>query len=109
DDVRDVLAFVVDGGNDWMRRVDGGNGELGGGDDKPFVDEDLGAGWMIDDHQTELIVVVSFPKLGRDTQIVVAVARHELIASDLVPLFCRLDARGTERVDAQSNRRTPRH
>src|ERR1044071_909201 len=64
---------------------------------------------MIDDHQRELIVVVSFPKLGGDPQVVIAIMWHELIATDLVPLFRRFDARRSERVDAQTDCRTPRH
>src|SRR5689334_9029318 len=64
---------------------------------------------MIDDHQRELIVVVSFPELGCDAQIVETVVRHELIAPDLVPLFRRFDACRAERVDTQTDRRAPRH
>ena len=47
---------------------------------------------MIDDHQTEMIVVVSLPKFSRDSQIVITIVWHELIAADLVPLFSRFDA-----------------
>src|SRR3989441_7277998 len=56
-----------------------------------------------------MIIVVSFPKLSGDAQIVVTIARHEFIATDLVPLLGGFDSRGANRVDAQADRRTPGH
>src|SRR5215217_2861080 len=64
---------------------------------------------MIDNHEGELVVVVSFPKLGGDAEIVKTVVRHELITTDFVPLFSRFDARGSECVDTQADRGAPRH
>ncbi len=64
---------------------------------------------MIHDHQAEVVVVVDFPEFGGDAKVVITIARNELIAPDLVPLFGRFNSRRAERVDAQADRRTPRH
>src|SRR5689334_9812364 len=102
DDVRYVRAFIVDGGGNRVRRVDGRDSQLRGRDYKTFVNKNVGAGGMIDDLEIELIVVIRLPQLCGDAQIVITVARYELIAADLVPLFRGFDARGAECVDAQA-------
>ncbi len=43
-----------------------------GGIDKSFVDEDLSAFRMIDRHQPDVVVVISFPKFGGDAYVVVS-------------------------------------
>src|SRR5687768_14393751 len=64
---------------------------------------------MIYNHQTEMIVVVTLPKFGGDSYVVKTVAWDELISSDLVPLLRSFDSCRSQGVDAQSNRRAPRH
>src|ERR1043166_2008789 len=64
---------------------------------------------MIDDHQSEVIVIIGLPEFRRYPQVVETIVRHELIATDLVPLFHGLDSRRAERVDPKPDRRAPRH
>src|SRR6185369_12867856 len=77
--------------------------------DESLVDEDLSTFGMIDRHQTDVLVVINFPQLCGDADVVVTVVRHELVAADLVPLAGRGDLCGAERVNAQADRRAPRH
>ena len=74
-----------------------------------LVDEDLGAGGMIDDEQRDEIEEVRLPQLRRDAQVVGAVARHELIAAHLDPVFGHQHVGRLLRVDAQAERRSPEH
>ena len=109
DNVRHVVAIVVHCARDLVRRLDGGNCELRRRDNKTLIDEDVCSRWMVHGHECQLIVVVGFPQLSRDAKIVVTVPWHEFVAADLVPLFGGFDSRGADRIDAQTNRRTPGH
>ncbi len=64
---------------------------------------------MIDDHQTQVIVVVGLPEFSGNSYVVKTVTRDQLISSNLVPLLRRFDSCRSQGVDAQSDRRTPRH
>src|SRR5690349_9421838 len=81
--VGDVLSLVINSAHDPAWRRDSCDLQLRRGNHKTFVNEDVRAFRMIDDDETEMIVVVSLPKFGSDPQIVIAVVRHELIATDL--------------------------
>src|ERR1051325_4376626 len=62
---------------------------------------------MVHDHEVEMIVVIRLPKFGSYPDVVITIARHQLISADFVPLFSRRDTSCSQRVDAQSNRRAP--
>ena len=92
---------------DVVRRGNGGDAKLRRRNHEAFVHKNLGSSRMIDRHQRQIIVVVDLPELRSDAQVIVAVVRHELIASDLVPLSRGRDLRGAERIDAQADRGSP--
>src|SRR5882724_2549932 len=109
DNIRHVVAAVICRMRYLVRRFDGRDCELRRGNNKTFIDEDVRSGWMVHSHECQMIVVVGFPKLSRDTQIVITIVWRELVAADLVPLFGGFDSRRAERVDAETDRRTPGH
>src|ERR1700722_9447874 len=109
DDVRDVLAVVVGGASNLVRSGYRSETKLRGWNHESLVDVYFRAGRMVDRHERDAIVVVDLPQLRCDAQVVISVMRNKLIAPDFVPLarsryLCR-----SQRVDAQSNRRAPRH
>ena len=61
----------------------------------------------LDGHERKGVVVVGFPKLSGNAEVVVAVVRGKLIVADLVPLFSGCDAGGAQIVYAQSDGRAP--
>ncbi len=83
--------------------------EFGWRHDETFVNGDLSAFGMVHRHESDEVVVINFPQLCGDANVVITVVRDELVATDLVPLAGRGNLRGTERVDAQTDRRSPRH
>src|SRR5205085_9600377 len=87
DDVGDVLAVVVPGGFDRARRRDGVEAELRRRLRRALVNENVGAFGVVYDHQLVMVYVVSLPQLRRDPQVVIAVARGELVAANLLPLL----------------------
>jgi hypothetical protein len=91
----DIVAVVVCRTRNRMRRGDSGETSFLGWDHEAFVDIDFGVSGMIHGHERDAIVVVDFPKFGGDTQVVIAVVGHELIAANLVPLSGRSDFRRT--------------
>src|SRR5258705_2281748 len=109
DNVRHVVAIVINCVGNLVRRLDSGDCQLRRRNNKTFIDEDFGACWMVHSHQGQLIVVVSFPKLSCYAQVVVAIAWGKIPAINLVPLFSSFDFCRAERVDAQPNRGTPGH
>src|SRR5947207_13803654 len=109
DDVRYVVAVVVYCLHNLLWLLDGGNCELRRRNDKTLIDENVRPHWMVHCHQRQLIVVIGLPKLSRDAQIVITIAWHELVVADLVPLFSGFDSGRADRVNAQTNRRTPGH
>src|ERR1700722_2278128 len=92
-----------------MRRLYRSDCKLHRRHSKTLVGEDLGSCWMIDRHEPQQIVVIGFPKLARNPEIIEAIAWHKLVAANLVPLLGGLNPRRANRVDAQTDRRTPRH
>src|SRR5688572_25314971 len=109
EDVRDVVAVVVDGISNLVRLLDGSNCQFGGWNNKTFIDKNVCSRWMVHSHQRQLIVVISFPELGGDPEIVEAISRHKFIAANSVPFFRSFDACGAKSVDAKSDRRPPGH
>ena len=107
DQVRDVLAGVIHRARDVVRRCDRGDAKFRRRNHEALVDKNLRAGRMIDRHEREIVVVVDFPQFRGDADIVEAVVRHELVASDLVPLSGGRDLRRAQSVDAQPDGRTP--
>src|SRR5580692_9964177 len=86
DDVGNVLAGVVDGLGNFVRRSDRCEAQLQRRNYETFIDKNLRARWMVDGHEREIIVVINFPQLRRDSQIVVAIVRYELVTANFVPL-----------------------
>src|SRR5215831_8738440 len=74
---------------------------------KTFVDEHVLVDGMVDDHQRHVIDEVRLPQLGGDADVVDAVARDELVAANLHPVFRLRDTRRVDGVDAQPERRSP--
>src|SRR5439155_11299819 len=99
--VGDAVAFIIARSSDLVRRRDGCDSQFCRWDYEALINENLCAGWMVDYHQTELVIVVRFPQLARDTQVVMAVTGDELIAAYLVPFFGRFNPRSAQRVNAQ--------
>src|SRR5687767_8919836 len=64
---------------------------------------------MIHNHETEMIVVIRLPKFGGYPNVVVTIARHELISADFVPLLASHHACCPKCGDAQADRRAPGH
>src|SRR5581483_10928292 len=95
-----ILPIVVYRAGDRMWRFDSCNGKLCRWNYKSFVDKNVSAGGMIDGHQIQIVVVIRFPQLGGEAQVVVTVARHQLIAANLVPLLGSLDARRADSVNS---------
>ena len=62
---------------------------------------------MVHGHQRYVIHEVRFPELRGDADIVRAVARHELVAANLHPVFGLRDAGRVLGVDAQTEGRAP--
>src|SRR5207247_1716239 len=108
-DVGDVLAIVVYRTRDVVRSGDRGDAELCRRNHKALIDEDFGASRMVNRHEREIIVVINFPELRRDADIVVAVVGNELIAPDLIPFSSCRDVGGAESIDAQADGRPPRN
>src|SRR5882724_5979247 len=109
DNFRHVVAAVIFGMLYLVWRLDGRNCQLRRRNNKTFIDEDVCSRWMVHGHQRQLIVVVGFPQFSRNAQIIITIAWHEFVAADLVPLFGGFDFRRPDRVDAQTDRRTPGH
>src|SRR6185369_3713319 len=61
-DAGDVLSFIVDRASDLAWRGDSCDFQFSRGNNETFVNEDFGCIWVVDDHQAEMIVVVSFPE-----------------------------------------------
>src|SRR5678816_344657 len=76
-DAGDVLPVIINGACDLAWRGDGRDFQLCRGNHKTFVNKDVRAFGMIDDHESQMIVIVRFPKLGSDPQVVVTIMRHE--------------------------------
>ena len=86
----------------WCRH--GSETEFGGRNNEPLVYKDFSAFG----HERDVVVIIDFPKLSRDAQVVITVMGHELVATDLVPFSSGRDFRRAEGVDAQANRGSPR-
>src|SRR5258705_1532845 len=67
--IRDVLTVIICGAGDWMWCRYGGETQFVGWNNKPLVYKNFSAFGMIDRHQADVIVVIDFPKLGRNSQI----------------------------------------
>src|ERR1051325_1475169 len=109
DDGADFLSVVVNGARPLVWGRDSYDLPLRREKHETSVDKDVRVLRMTHDHETEVLVVIGFPKLSRDPQVVVTIVRHELVATDLVPLFRCFDSRRSQGVDAQTDRRAPRH
>src|SRR4051794_20906762 len=109
DDIGDIRAVIVDRAGDAAGIFDSGDLQLRWRNNEALVHKDIRASGMIDGHQRQGIVVIGFPKLGGDAQVVEAVAWHEFVVIDLVPLLSRFDACRAEGVDAQPDGGTPGH
>src|SRR5215211_5500076 len=81
DDGGDILSLVINGAHDLARLRDSRDLQLRRGNHETFVNKDIRVLGMIDDHESQVIVIISLPKLGSDPQIVVTVMRYELIAA----------------------------
>src|SRR6476660_7237984 len=92
DCVGNVGTVVIDSTYDFVRRLDGCDLQLGGRDDKPLVYKDVGTSRMIHRHQRQVIVIVRFPELSCNPQIVVAVACNKLVAANFVPFLSGFDS-----------------
>src|ERR1700728_2232168 len=106
-DFGNVLAGVVDGPGNFVRRSDGREAQLQRRNYETFIDKNLRTHGMVDGHERQIIIVINLPQLRRDPQVVVAVVRYELVASNLVPFSDRRDLRRTKSIDAQADRRAP--
>src|SRR5208282_1916011 len=106
-DVGNVLACVVDGPDNFMRRRNGREAQLQRRNYETLIDKNLRAHRVVDGHERQIVVVINLPQLRRDPQVVVAVVRHELVAANLVPLAGRRDLRRTKSINAQADRRAP--
>src|ERR1035438_1258036 len=100
-----VIAQVIDSVRDGTRWVNACNCKLHGRNGESLIGEDLCTRRMIDSHQRQRVIVIRLPKLAGDAQIVEPVVRDELIAANLIPLFCSRDAGRANRVDAQAESR----
>src|SRR5688572_2284793 len=109
EDVRHDVAVVIYSMSNLVRLLDGGNCQLCGWNNKSFIDKNVCSRWMVHSHQRQLIVVISFPELRGDPEIVETVPRHKLIAANFVPFLRSLDACGAKCIDAKSDRRPPGH
>src|SRR5687768_2393000 len=107
EDVRHDVAVVVYSMSNLERLLDGSNCQFCGWNNKTFIDKNVCSRWMVHSHQRQLIVIISFPKLRCDTEIVETVARHKFIAANFVPFFRSFDASGAKSIDAKSDRRPP--
>src|SRR6185295_2700850 len=90
-----------------MRCRHGGETEFGGRNNEPFVYKDLCTFRMINGHKRHVVVIIDFPELCSNADIVKAVMRHKLIAPNLVPFSSGCYFRGAERINAQANRGSP--
>ena len=61
DDIGDVLAVVIDGASNLVRRGNGGDAKFGGRNHEALIDKDLRALRMIHRHQRQVVVIVDFP------------------------------------------------
>ena len=61
DDVRHVLAGVVDGACDSLRRGDRGDLEFRRRNHESLIDEDLRPDRVVDSHERQMIVVIHLP------------------------------------------------
>src|ERR1700683_4484090 len=107
DEIGNVLASIIDGARDFVRRGHRGDTQLQRRNHETLIDKNLGADWMVDRHEGKIIVIVNFPQFGGDAEVVIAVVGHKLAAANFVPLSGGRDLRGAESIDAQTNRRTP--
>ena len=64
---------------------------------------------MVHRHERQVVVIVDFPQFRGDADVVISIVRHELVASDLVPLPGGGDGGRAERVDAQADGGSPRN
>jgi hypothetical protein len=62
---RHVLSEIICRTFDGLRRLGRVDGERGRRDGKSFVNEDFCSRRMIDDHEREMIVVISLPEFSR--------------------------------------------
>ena len=74
---------------------------------EPLVDVQLGLRRMIHHHQRDVVDEVALPQLGRDPQVVLPVARRQLIAADQHPVLGLRHAGRVLRVDSHAERRSP--
>src|ERR1700730_17245735 len=107
DEIRNILAIVIYCTRDSVRRGHRGDAKFGRWNHEALVDKDLRAHRMVNRHQSQIIVVVDLPQFRGDANIVEAIVRHKLLASDLVPLPRRRDLRGAECVDAKADGGAP--
>src|SRR5688500_9395365 len=87
EDVRHDVAVVIYSMSNLVRLLDYSNCQFCGWNNKSFIDKNVCSRWMVHSHQRQLIVIISFPELGGDPEIVDVISREKLIGAYFVPSF----------------------
>ena len=65
--------------------------------------------WVVDHHQLQIVVIVGFPQLTGESQVVIAVVWNQLILAYFVPLFRGCNSGRTHGINLQADGRAPGH
>src|ERR1043166_4711646 len=72
-----------------------------------LIDMNLGVWRMIDDDQRELVEEIGLPKIGVDAHIVIAIARHQMFATDFEPFGGLWEVADVLTIDVHAERCAP--